>query len=82
MAGEPSRLLTSSVHTAVESLRLSQVSGRKSLTNRPGRAILGSYRREQERTMANCLVAQSGGPTAVINSSLAGVVRANQLNPL
>ena len=32
--------------------------------------------------MANCLVAQSGGPTAVINSSLAGVVRANQLNPL
>lgn len=32
--------------------------------------------------MSNCLVAQSGGPTAVINSSLAGVVRANQLNPL
>ena len=32
--------------------------------------------------MGNCLVAQSGGPTAVINASLAGVVRANQLNPL
>ena len=32
--------------------------------------------------MANCLVAQSGGPTAVINASLAGVIRANQLNPL
>ncbi len=31
--------------------------------------------------MRNCLVAQSGGPTAVINASLAGVVRANQLNP-
>lgn len=32
--------------------------------------------------MGNCLIAQSGGPTAVINASLAGVVRANQLNPL
>ena len=32
--------------------------------------------------MGNCLVAQSGGPTAVINASLAGVIRANQLNPL
>ncbi len=32
--------------------------------------------------MASCLVAQSGGPTAVINASLAGVVRANQLNPV
>ena len=32
--------------------------------------------------MGNCLVAQSGGPTAVINARLAGVVRANQLNPL
>lgn len=32
--------------------------------------------------MKNCLVAQSGGPTAVINASLAGVIRANQLNPL
>ena len=30
--------------------------------------------------MGNCLVAQSGGPTAVINASLAGVIRANQLN--
>ncbi len=32
--------------------------------------------------MGNCLVAQSGGPTAVINDSLAGVIRANQLNPI
>ncbi len=32
--------------------------------------------------MKNCLVAQSGGPTTVINASLAGVVRANQLNPV
>ena len=32
--------------------------------------------------MSNCLIAQSGGPTAVINGSLAGVVRANQLNPV
>ena len=32
--------------------------------------------------MGNCLVAQSGGPSAVINASLAGVVKANQLNPL
>lgn len=32
--------------------------------------------------MGNCLVAQSGGPTAVINASLAGVIRANQLNPV
>ncbi|NGM17852.1 diphosphate--fructose-6-phosphate 1-phosphotransferase [Xiamenia xianingshaonis] len=32
--------------------------------------------------MSNCLVAQSGGPTAVINDTLAGVIRANQLNPL
>lgn len=31
--------------------------------------------------MANCLVAQSGGPTAVINATVAGVVKANQLNP-
>ena len=31
--------------------------------------------------MANCLVAQSGGPTSVINATVAGVVRANQLNP-
>lgn len=32
--------------------------------------------------MSTCLVAQSGGPTAVINASLAGVIRANQLNPV
>lgn len=32
--------------------------------------------------MGNCLVAQSGGPTAVINASLAGVIRTNQLNPV
>ena len=31
--------------------------------------------------MANCLVAQSGGPTAVINATVAGLVKANQLNP-
>lgn len=30
----------------------------------------------------NFMVGQSGGPTAVINASLAGVVRANQLNPV
>lgn len=30
--------------------------------------------------MGNCLIAQSGGPTSVINGSLAGVIRANQLN--
>lgn len=32
--------------------------------------------------MSNCLVAQSGGPTSVINATLAGVVMANQLNPI
>lgn len=32
--------------------------------------------------MANCLVAQSGGPSAVINATIAGVVKANQLNPI
>ncbi|MBS3986871.1 MAG: 6-phosphofructokinase, partial [Erysipelothrix sp.] len=32
--------------------------------------------------MSNCLVAQSGGPTSVINATLAGVVKANQLNPV
>lgn len=31
--------------------------------------------------MSNCLVAQSGGPTSVINATVAGVVKANQLNP-
>lgn len=32
--------------------------------------------------MSKCLVAQSGGPTSVINATLAGVVMANQLNPI
>lgn len=32
--------------------------------------------------MGNCLVAQSGGPSAVINATVAGVVMANQLNPI
>ena len=32
--------------------------------------------------MGNCLIAQSGGPTAVINATLAGIVKANQLNPI
>ncbi len=32
--------------------------------------------------MGNCLVAQSGGPTSVINATVAGVVTANQLNPI
>lgn len=32
--------------------------------------------------MANCIVAQSGGPTSVINATVAGVVKANQLNPI
>lgn len=32
--------------------------------------------------MANCLVAQSGGPTSVINATLAGIIKANQLNPV
>lgn len=32
--------------------------------------------------MAKCLVAQSGGPTSVINATLAGVVKANQLNQI
>ncbi len=31
--------------------------------------------------MSNCLVAQSGGPTAVINATVAGIVKANQMNP-
>jgi 6-phosphofructokinase 1 len=34
----------------------------------------------KEEIMANCLVAQSGGPTSVINATLAGVVKGNQLN--
>jgi ATP-dependent phosphofructokinase / diphosphate-dependent phosphofructokinase len=32
--------------------------------------------------MGNCIVAQSGGPTSVINATLAGVVKANQMNPI
>lgn len=32
--------------------------------------------------MANCLVAQSGGPTSVINATIAGIVKANQLDPV
>ncbi len=32
--------------------------------------------------MGNCLVAQSGGPSSVINATIAGIVKANQLNPL
>lgn len=32
--------------------------------------------------MGNCLVAQSGGPTSVINATVAGVVKANQMNPI
>ena len=28
--------------------------------------------------MANCIIAQSGGPTAVINSSVVGLVEANK----
>lgn len=32
--------------------------------------------------MSKCLVAQSGGPTAVINATLAGIVKANQMNPI
>lgn len=32
--------------------------------------------------MSNCIVAQSGGPTSVINATIAGIVRANQMNPI
>lgn len=32
--------------------------------------------------MGNCVVAQSGGPTSVINATVAGIVKGNQLNPL
>ena len=32
--------------------------------------------------MSNCLVAQSGGPSSVINATIAGIVKANQLNPV
>ena len=30
--------------------------------------------------MANCIVAQSGGPTSVINATVAGIVKGNQMN--
>ncbi len=32
--------------------------------------------------MGKCLIGQSGGPTSVINATLAGIVKANQLNPV
>ena len=32
--------------------------------------------------MSNCIVAQSGGPTSVINATVAGVVKGNQMNPI
>ena len=32
--------------------------------------------------MTNCIVAQSGGPSSVINATIAGIVKANQLNQL
>ena len=32
--------------------------------------------------MSNCLVGQSGGPTSVINATVAGIVKANQMNPI
>ncbi len=32
--------------------------------------------------MSNCIVAQSGGPTSVINATVAGIVKANQMNPV
>ena len=32
--------------------------------------------------MSNCIVAQSGGPTSVINATVAGIVKANQINPV
>ena len=32
--------------------------------------------------MSKCLIAQSGGPTSVINSTIAGIIKANQMNPV
>ena len=32
--------------------------------------------------MTNCIVAQSGGPTSVINATVAGVVKGNQMNQI
>ncbi len=32
--------------------------------------------------MSNCIVAQSGGPSPVINATVAGIIKANQMNPV
>ena len=32
--------------------------------------------------MSNCIVAQSGGPTSVINATVAGIVKGNQMNKI
>ena len=32
--------------------------------------------------MGNCLVAQSGGPSSVINATVAGIIEANHINPI
>ena len=32
--------------------------------------------------MSNCIIAQSGGPSPVIKSAVAGIVKANRLSPL
>ncbi len=32
--------------------------------------------------MPNCIVAQSGGPSSVVNATLAGIIKANQLCPI
>lgn len=32
--------------------------------------------------MSKCIVAQSGGPTSVINATIAGIVHANKINPV
>lgn len=32
--------------------------------------------------MSNCLIAQSGGPTSVINATIAGLIKANQQDPV
>ncbi len=32
--------------------------------------------------MGNCIIAQSGGPSSVINATLAGIVKANQTHPI
>ena len=38
--------------------------------------------KKEKSNMSKCIVAQSGGPTSVINATVAGVVKANQLNPV